>query len=724
MTSIIRQAAVTSELTLLTACFLGDLSVHKNNTAFTLAIGQLTTRQPLSRFASGWPFTRTSSLRFLLSHFGSHVIAPCSSSELLTAQATDLLSVSLLMSIMETAIARCELHYARETNQLIDFEDDPTPVHDQPCFGQGPGDVARTEDALPEAEAYTENTWAEAPDTRKATPNGSASCDRLTPEESSEGADELGIIHEAIPVTLTRAKAQIISMDADQPEYTAGCASPGYHNPALPSVIFRLRSRGWLRSQRNMTPAYAQYNSVPASYTNWNRRGVEHAAQTHAFGRHIPHPIPQTSSNQLHMDVVESHPAAHEHTPFPRTLSLGPQPTAAISPARTFTFNKLWALQGFLNPHHPSPFTVSSVHYHHAAGFYHAAKFHFTHPSRAAALATVTQPLECAWLAGPSGPWRMSEAQKAEWRNRRRGVMYAAQYAKFAQNEELKRALLATGDAALVFGDAGEVWGCGRDGMGRNWLGEVLVGVRTVLRSERAEAQSPATVSETLTPESVGTVALFEDGVEQTPHTTPSRSLPAVTPRSWSSLLSKLRCVHDIRGKSAPGSDPASDTLIGLGIKLEDAGNSPGWDTPQSATAASRDHATPNVLAQEHLRTAANAIANYLANSLPGLRDSIHASYLTEIRRLSAQMSDQEKRIQLLQRQNRDLRQEVERDMAGYGNRLDTTVQVLSDENDRVWERLEMLEGKVDDARAGAARDVARDIDAETERQMDLMDME
>ena len=55
--------------------------------------------------------------------------------------------------------------------------------------------------------------------------------------------------------------------------------------------------------------------------------------------------------------------------------------------------------------------------------------------------------------------------------------------AKFAQHEDLRQVLLATGDATLVeHTEKDRYWGDGGDGSGRNMLGRILMEVRQELR--------------------------------------------------------------------------------------------------------------------------------------------------------------------------------------------------------------------------------------------------
>jgi len=60
--------------------------------------------------------------------------------------------------------------------------------------------------------------------------------------------------------------------------------------------------------------------------------------------------------------------------------------------------------------------------------------------------------------------------------------MRRADLAKFTQNRDLARLLIATGEAELIEDSASEpFWGLGPDGGGPNWAGRVLMEVREAL---------------------------------------------------------------------------------------------------------------------------------------------------------------------------------------------------------------------------------------------------
>jgi ribA/ribD-fused uncharacterized protein len=72
---------------------------------------------------------------------------------------------------------------------------------------------------------------------------------------------------------------------------------------------------------------------------------------------------------------------------------------------------------------------------------------------------------------------------RADWERVKLDTMRTALLAKFTQHADLKQALLATGDAAIVeHTPRDSFWGDGGDGSGANWLGRLLMELRDRLR--------------------------------------------------------------------------------------------------------------------------------------------------------------------------------------------------------------------------------------------------
>jgi ribA/ribD-fused uncharacterized protein len=72
---------------------------------------------------------------------------------------------------------------------------------------------------------------------------------------------------------------------------------------------------------------------------------------------------------------------------------------------------------------------------------------------------------------------------RPDWEDVKIDAMRRAVFAKFSAHPELKEMLLATGDEEIVEpADRDNFWGCGPNGSGQNWLGRILMEVRSELR--------------------------------------------------------------------------------------------------------------------------------------------------------------------------------------------------------------------------------------------------
>jgi ribA/ribD-fused uncharacterized protein len=87
-------------------------------------------------------------------------------------------------------------------------------------------------------------------------------------------------------------------------------------------------------------------------------------------------------------------------------------------------------------------------------------------------------------MARPYDAWRMGRSpdhpRRVDWDNVKDDVMLRAVRSKFSQHDNLRRYLIATGDAILVEHSPRDTyWGDGGDGTGLNRLGEILMRVRS-----------------------------------------------------------------------------------------------------------------------------------------------------------------------------------------------------------------------------------------------------
>ena len=96
-----------------------------------------------------------------------------------------------------------------------------------------------------------------------------------------------------------------------------------------------------------------------------------------------------------------------------------------------------------------------------------------------------SQALQDIQNAGPAEAFSFGQQYglRDDWSTARVNVMRKAIRAKFTQNNKLKELLLATGEYPLVQIKMDDFWGTNADGSGKNMLGQLLMELRTQLRS-------------------------------------------------------------------------------------------------------------------------------------------------------------------------------------------------------------------------------------------------
>lgn len=73
---------------------------------------------------------------------------------------------------------------------------------------------------------------------------------------------------------------------------------------------------------------------------------------------------------------------------------------------------------------------------------------------------------------------------RPDWEQVKDDIMRKAVLRKFETHKDIREILLATGDELIVENSPIDYyWGCGKDGSGKNRLGEILMEVREMLRS-------------------------------------------------------------------------------------------------------------------------------------------------------------------------------------------------------------------------------------------------
>jgi ribA/ribD-fused uncharacterized protein len=80
-----------------------------------------------------------------------------------------------------------------------------------------------------------------------------------------------------------------------------------------------------------------------------------------------------------------------------------------------------------------------------------------------------------------------SRPLRKDWEQVKDDIMRKAVLRKFETHAEIREILLATGDEEIVENAPGDYyWGCGKDGSGKNMLGQILMEVRDILQKKFA----------------------------------------------------------------------------------------------------------------------------------------------------------------------------------------------------------------------------------------------
>ncbi|MGL5060292.1 MAG: NADAR family protein [Microcoleus sp.] len=81
-----------------------------------------------------------------------------------------------------------------------------------------------------------------------------------------------------------------------------------------------------------------------------------------------------------------------------------------------------------------------------------------------------------------------SRPLRKDWEQVKDDIMRKAVLRKFETHAEIREILLATGNEEIVENAPGDYyWGCGKDGSGKNMLGQILMEVRDILRQHASE---------------------------------------------------------------------------------------------------------------------------------------------------------------------------------------------------------------------------------------------
>ncbi len=157
---------------------------------------------------------------------------------------------------------------------------------------------------------------------------------------------------------------------------------------------------------------------------------------------------------------------------------------------RILFFERDRAAFGFLSHFHPSKIVLDEEEWPTVEHFYQCQKS--LDPQYQAAIRACATPGRAkrlaAWASQPrkSKSWFHAEGKtpRPDWATVKVDVMRRADLAKYVQNEDLARQLLACGDAEIVEDSPHDAfWGIGQDGLGQNWAGRIIMEVRSHLRA-------------------------------------------------------------------------------------------------------------------------------------------------------------------------------------------------------------------------------------------------
>ncbi|ELR97955.1 NADAR family protein [Gloeocapsa sp. PCC 73106] len=117
--------------------------------------------------------------------------------------------------------------------------------------------------------------------------------------------------------------------------------------------------------------------------------------------------------------------------------------------------------------------------------YYQTQKFITTEPDWALRISRAKTPTEAAKMGRDR-----SHLLRSDWEEVKDAIMTKAVLKKFQTHKQLSDILLATGDELIVENSPVDYyWGCGRDGTGKNRLGEILMNVRAILLKDESKKQ-------------------------------------------------------------------------------------------------------------------------------------------------------------------------------------------------------------------------------------------
>lgn len=110
--------------------------------------------------------------------------------------------------------------------------------------------------------------------------------------------------------------------------------------------------------------------------------------------------------------------------------------------------------------------------------YFQAQKFINTNVDWFNKIQTVKAPKEAAKM-GRSRKYPLRQ----DWEEVKYNIMYQAVLSKFQTHQDIQKILLDTGEQLIVENSPIDYyWGCGKDGSGKNRLGEILIQVRVEIK--------------------------------------------------------------------------------------------------------------------------------------------------------------------------------------------------------------------------------------------------
>lgn len=130
----------------------------------------------------------------------------------------------------------------------------------------------------------------------------------------------------------------------------------------------------------------------------------------------------------------------------------------------------------FLSNFYTAPFSYNGEIWPTSEHFYQAMKFSDA----------VREHIRCLPQPGQAKQWAREHKNLVmpDWEQRQIPTMKLALLLKFSQTERLMQRLLSSGEEILIEANPYDPWwGCGRDGKGKNVMGQLLMEVRSHLRT-------------------------------------------------------------------------------------------------------------------------------------------------------------------------------------------------------------------------------------------------